>query len=216
MLDMTEYIKADSDQITAADLAEPVVLQISEVRLTEDAKKPIAIFFEGQRFPWLPSKTSRRVLVKIWGSDGHAYVGRWLRLYCDPTVTYAGEEVGGVRISGASHIKQPVTGKLPSGRRKYKSFSVGPLKPPERQAPEIVGWSSEEEDAFLGHLDALNADLMGVERWCESKRWPMPSKMTGEKRTGLLQHLGTQAGRESYERANRRGGTTWTRDEPND
>jgi hypothetical protein len=46
----------------------------------------------------------RRVLVQLWGSDGSKFIGKRITLFRDETVKWAGVEVGGIRISHASHI----------------------------------------------------------------------------------------------------------------
>jgi hypothetical protein len=133
-IDLTPTIAADSDQLCAADLPEPRLFEVLDVFTTGDQKKPIGIRLRGHDHPWLPSKTARRVLVAIWGPKGRDYVGRWLRLYCDPTVIYGGNAVGGVRINGASHIDGPQEGSLPFSRGKYKPWKVQPIQPPPREA----------------------------------------------------------------------------------
>ncbi len=79
--------------------------------------------------------------------------------------------------------------------------TIGPHDKPE-QASEIVGWSTEEEERFVNTLEHLEADLGRVERWCAEEGWPMPAKMTEEKREGLLRYLATDEGRNSYLDAN--------------
>ena len=129
-IDLTQTIQADSDQLCASDLSEPRVFQVLEVFTTGDDKKPIAIRLDDHDHPWLPSKTSRRVLVAIWGSKGRDYVGRFLRLYNDPSVIFGGKAVGGVRINGATHIDSTKSGTLPFSRGKYKEWTVQPIDPP--------------------------------------------------------------------------------------
>jgi hypothetical protein len=47
-----------------------------------------------------------RALVHLWGHDGKQFIGRSVQLKHDPSVRWGGEEVGGIRIAGLSHIKR--------------------------------------------------------------------------------------------------------------
>lgn len=75
----------------------------------------------------------RRVLVRIWGIDGTAYVGRRMTLYRDEAVQFGGVAVGGIRISHMSGISSAVTTPLTEKRASRKPFTVKPL--PEERAP---------------------------------------------------------------------------------
>lgn len=132
MVDMTPTIQAKSDQANAIDfISGPQTITITEVR-AGSKEQPISIFYEGcDNRPFKPSKTVRRVLVKLWGSDGSKYVGRNLTLYNDPDVMWAGEKSGGIRVSHASHIGKVHEMKLPAGRGKKKiTIIVNPLTTP--------------------------------------------------------------------------------------
>ena len=204
MVDMTEHIAPDSTQITAESLIDgPVILQIKEVKDTGEKSKPYAIFFHGQRWPWLPCKISRRTLIETWGRAdarkcGSTYPGRWLRLWRDPSVMFKGVKVGGVRHNGASYISGTVQAPVYVGQGRTVVFPIERITPPDQQASEIVGWSSEEEERFTAALDGLNADLPGVEQWCAANNWPRPALMDETKRAGLLNHLRAPAGQDSY------------------
>lgn len=137
MLDITKTIEAKSDQLNADDLiGTSKVLTITEVKLGS-AEQPIILHYEGDEGkPYKPSKGMRRVLVAGWGTDGHSYVGRALRVYNDPTVKYAGKEVGGIRISEMSDLANAISIPLTLTRGKKIAFIVKPLKteaPAERE-----------------------------------------------------------------------------------
>lgn len=159
-IDLTPTIAADSDQLCAADLPEPRIFEVLEVFKTRDDKKPIGLRLRGHDLPWLPSKTARRVLVAIWGPKGRDYVGRFLRLYCDPTVIYGGKAVGGVRINGATHIDGTQQGSLPFSRGKYAPWRVDPIQAPTleeriRNAETILSPLAPEE---LADIQAQNLE----------------------------------------------------------
>ena len=141
-LDMSEYTSSSSDHLTTDDfLGGPRVLTITEAGPTGQTGKgarPVYILFEGEPRAFLPSLTVRRVLAKIWTAEDNkrankTYPGRSLRLFVDPEVTFGEKgqgtiKVGGIRVNGASHIDQTVTGTTVSGRNKRAPFSVEPLK----------------------------------------------------------------------------------------
>ena len=128
MVDMTPTIQAKSDQANAVDfISGPQTITITEVR-AGSKEQPISIFYEGcDNKPFKPSKTVRRVLVKIWGKDGSKYVGRSLTIYNDPSVKWAGAPVGGIRVSHASHIDKPHEMMLPVTRGKMAKTIIKPL-----------------------------------------------------------------------------------------
>lgn len=105
MTDISATLEAKSDQLNATDImgAEPVI-RIREVRVTQ-GDQPVAVFFDGDNNrPWKPSKGMRRVLAGAWGTDSSAWVGKHAQLYFEPSVKYAGKEVGGIRIRKLSDI----------------------------------------------------------------------------------------------------------------
>lgn len=133
-MDLAQTIIPKSDQLNADDLiAGPRTIRISAVELGS-AEQPVAIRYDGDNGrPYKPGKSMRRVLVAMWGSDGNAYVGRRLTLYCDKAVTFGPDTTGGIRISHASDIAAPVEIALTVKRGKRKPFRVDPL-PAERTA----------------------------------------------------------------------------------
>ena len=126
-MDIADTILAKSDQINAVDLAVPVTVTVEGVEVV-GGDQPVNIFvteFPGKAYR--PSKSMRRVLVKLWGPKSADYAGRRLTIYNDPTVTWAGKAVGGIRISHASHIDKPVTMSLALAKGKLAPFTVQPL-----------------------------------------------------------------------------------------
>jgi hypothetical protein len=129
-MDISNTLAPKSDQMDYEDLlGGPKTLTITGVRKGPSAEQPVQIDFEEFERPWRPAKTVRRVLVACWGADASKYVGRRVTLFGDPTVTWAGEAVGGIRLSHASHIQEPVTVSLTIRRGKRAPFVVQPLEP---------------------------------------------------------------------------------------
>jgi hypothetical protein len=104
-LDIADTLLANSNQLNAADImGGDVTVQIVSAHRHNDDKQPFSLKVTGGFKPWFPCKTVRRILAEVWGTDAGRYVGRWVRLYREPTVVYAGEEVGGIRVNGLSDI----------------------------------------------------------------------------------------------------------------
>jgi hypothetical protein len=128
-MDLTDTIIPKSDQLNAEDLiAGPRTFTITDVRAGGD-EQPVNIHLaENPGRPFRPSKTVRRILVAAWGKDGDAYVGRRLTLYRDPAVKWAGQEIGGIRVSHLSHIDKPMKLALAVTKGKREAYTVQPLK----------------------------------------------------------------------------------------
>lgn len=133
-MDLSKAIEAKSDQMNAIDVTTPEVVTIAEVRPGDKDQPVWIVTAEHPGKPWKPSKTGLRMLVTAWGTtDGNQYVGRRVELFNDPSVTWAGEAVGGIRVSAVSHIDKPVKVSLPVSRGKRKSYTIKPL--PDAPAP---------------------------------------------------------------------------------
>lgn len=138
MTDLSATIAPKSDQLNSDDLiGGPRTICVTRVTATSTPEQPIAIYFEGDNNkPYKPGKSMRRVLVKLWGPDGNAYVGRSMTLYRDDKVIFGGLEVGGIRISHLSDIKSKTTMALTASKAARKPFTVDVLRvaPPARPA----------------------------------------------------------------------------------
>lgn len=130
MNDLRPTIAPKSDQLNADDLiGGPLTITVSKVLMTGSGEQPVSIAFEGDNGkPYKPCKSMRRVLVAAWGPDGNAYAGRSMTLYLDRSVTFGGDQVGGIRISHLSHIDRPQVIPLTASRGKRKPYEVKPLR----------------------------------------------------------------------------------------
>ena len=193
MSDMKQVIVPKSDQLNADDLISgPVTVKITGVSIKGGQEQPIAISFEGDNGkPYKPCKSMCRVMVAAWGADSKKYAGRSMTLYRDPSVKWAGMEVGGIRISHMSDIDTAMTMALTMTRSNRKPFTVKPLtdsaaRPsPAASGPSPVaaqGAAAEPSD------DALAEDIA---RWMKEGKFDtamdlargMKDKERGEKAT---------------------------------
>jgi hypothetical protein len=127
-MDITATLEAKSAQLNTDDLiAGPRTITITSVK-AGSTEQPVAISFEGDGGkPWYPCKSMRRVIVAAWGADASQYVGRGVTLFRDPTVTYGGIQVGGIRVSHLSGIDGPLSIALTVTRQKRAPYKVLPL-----------------------------------------------------------------------------------------
>lgn len=158
-MDIGDTILAKSDQVNAVDLAVPATVTVEGVDVV-GGDQPVNIHL--REFPgkaYRPSKSMRRVLVKLWGPRSADYAGRRLTIYNDPSVTWAGKAVGGIRISHASHIDKPVTMSLALAKGKLAPFTVQPLPDAPAPPPIPAFKTMEEARAYWGKRKDENASM---------------------------------------------------------
>lgn len=153
-MDMTASIAPKSDQLDAVDLiGGPQTFTIEKVS-QHNAEQPFN--FHLKEFPrvWRPGKSMRRVIVAAWGPDATKYAGQRVTLYCDPSVQFGGEQVGGSRISHMTGIDKPLRVPLLIKRGKSATFVVQPLPdaPPAQPARD---WQAEIDAADTDKLRQL-------------------------------------------------------------
>ena len=124
---LAKTIVPKSDQLNADDLiAGPITVTVEEVIQRESSEQPVEIRVAGYR-PYKPCKSMRRLLIAVWGTRAADWVGRKLTLVCDPSVTWGGVAVGGIRVHAMSHIDAPFTMALTATRGKRKPITVQPI-----------------------------------------------------------------------------------------
>ena len=135
---LKDTIVPKSDQLNADDLITgPVTVQITSIK-RGNQEQPISMGISGGFQPYKPCKSMRRVMIAIWGDNGHDWVGRWLTLFCDPSVKFGGVKVGGIRISHMSGITAPQSLMLTTTRSKRAEFIVQPLVEPQAEYEKKV------------------------------------------------------------------------------
>lgn len=146
-MDISDTLAPNSDQLDAADLlGGPQTFTIQRVS-KGNAEQPVQIHLAEFPRPWRPCKSMRRVLVACWGPDASTYVGRRVTLWCDTTVKYGGQEVGGVRVAHLSHLDGPKNVPLLVARGKSAVFTVQPLPDAAPVDPRLAALRAEWHDA---------------------------------------------------------------------
>ena len=126
-MDISDTLAPTSDQLDAVDLLSGPRTFVIEQVSKGNAEQPVQIHLADFPRPWRPGKSMRRVLVAAWGPDASQYVGRSVRLYCDDSVTFGADRVGGTRISHLSHIGKKLSIPLLITRGRSKVYTVEPL-----------------------------------------------------------------------------------------
>jgi hypothetical protein len=152
-MDISQAIIAKSDQVNAIDLVmgsqTVTVVEVTEGNAEQRVNIITDVFGPGR--PFKPSKTVLRILAQAWGRETNDWVGHSMTIYRDPAVKWAGEEVGGIRVSALSHIDKPFTLNLPTSKGKHAKATVTPLATPKPR-----DWTAETELAG-NDVDALKA-----------------------------------------------------------
>lgn len=171
--DMRTAIQPKSDQQNSDDfISGPRTVRITGVEI-KAGEQPISVRFEGDNGkPWKPCKTTARLMVAAWGPDASQYKGRSLTLYRDPSVKWAGLEVGGIRISHMSHIDADMIYAATVTKGKRAPIRVKPLK------AEVVPVKKAEPDAFdllafMGEVDnhlSTACDADELQAWWDERK----------------------------------------------
>lgn len=129
--DLRPTIIPKSDQLNAEQLlGGPMTVTVTEVRIGSGDDQPVVVHYEGEEGrPFKPCKTVRKVLIHAWGADGRKWAGRSMTLYNDHTVKWAGEDVGGIRVSHLTHMDRDILKvSLTTTRGKKAKYEVRRLE----------------------------------------------------------------------------------------
>lgn len=134
-----DTIKAKSDQLNADDLiGGQITVTVTGVK-QGDKDQPVVIQIDGGHQPFKPCKSMRRILVAAWSDRAANWIGKQMTLYRDPTVKWAGEQIGGIRIAALSHIgTEPLQIKMQETRGKRASFTIQPIGTASKPEPSLL------------------------------------------------------------------------------
>lgn len=149
-MNMKSTIVPKSDQLNADDLINSeMTIIITQVRVV-GGDQPVIVNYENDNGrPYKPNKTMRKVMVALWGEDETQYSGRALTLFTEPSVKWAGKEVGGLEIKAMSHIEKNATLNLTATRGKKRSIKVSKIGMPQQQ-PQFY-----DDTQFNNDLNAM-------------------------------------------------------------
>jgi hypothetical protein len=162
-MDISDTLAPKSDQLDAVDLLSgPQTFTIADVS-KGNSEQPVNVHLAEFPRVWRPGKSMRRVLAHCWGTDASQWIGRRVTLYCDETVTFGSDVVGGTRISHLSHIDGRKKIPLLVKRGKSATFVVEPLpdlSPVEHLRAE---WKTATDER-KAEIEAEVARLQGADQ----------------------------------------------------
>lgn len=153
MVDITKAAQANSNQLNAVDIqgVEPVITVESVKMTTEAGKNVVWIYYQGcNNRPWRVSVGMVRILMAGWGKETDNWIRKSVKLFCNPTVKYAGKEVGGIQVKAMSDINtNGMVATIALNRQQRQPYPVEyldmkrPLYPQDRfdkGLPTMIQW----------------------------------------------------------------------------
>jgi hypothetical protein len=172
MADISQLIAPKSDQLNTDDLLTgDRIIRIREVKVLGAGKEqPIWIHFDGDNNkPWKPCKTMARLLANLWNSpDTSTWVGKSVRLYADPDVTWAGAKVGGIRVRAVSHMDAPRQVAISESAKKRKLARIDVLSAEVRDMPSAATPAQKWARGYIGAVGEC-ATIAALDEFAKSK-----------------------------------------------
>ena len=155
MANVRDAMKAKSDQLNYVDIGSGELLIEVEnaVISSSDNGVRVSVYYAGcNNRPYKPSKGMVRLISAAWGEETDDWIGKQMLLYGDPTVRWAGEEVGGIRIKGFSHIKK-------EGITEFVALSRGKRR--KVHIPFFEAFLSEIDKQWI---DTVSCDIVALDQ----------------------------------------------------
>lgn len=153
-IDLASTIKPNSDQLNAVELvAGPIIVTVEGLTRGPSEKQPINVHISGGHQPYRPNLGMRVVLITCWGDEKESWIGKKIELYRDPDVTWAGEAVGGIKVSAVSGIDKPIKIPIRKNRKQIYLHTVNPLI----DAPQAI----YPQDRFQANIDVWVRAVVG-------------------------------------------------------
>lgn len=159
MSDMNKFCEAKSDQLNNVDLiGNTRIIRITKVKVTATGQQDCTIWYDGDNGkPWKPCKTTGRILMQAWGENIQNYVGKYVELYRDADVTYAGKKEGGIRIQALSDIPEDFETVIRLSRNLTKPIRVKKLIVNAETDTDLSDLKKSGSDAAKKGLEAYTA-----------------------------------------------------------
>jgi len=158
MNELSNATAPKSDQLDYDDLpnGQSKTITITKVVNKGGTEQPVSVYYEGDGGrPYRPNKSMIRVMVHVWGGVLANYIGKKMTVYGDPSVTYGGMAVGGLKISHMSGIKANTDVLITAKRGLKKPHTVRPLA--DAAVPEKAKATTAEPELSA---DARSAIVM--------------------------------------------------------
>lgn len=151
MPSLTQAAPPKSDQLNADDLiGGAITITINEVRVFGEGDQRVNVYYDGcDGKPYKPCKSMIRVMAHVWGDESDNAVNQSMTLFCDKSVKFGGEAVGGIRISHMTGLNGPKSFGLTATRGRRKKYTVQPLNVNANSEAYRDGPSPDEIDAAM-------------------------------------------------------------------
>lgn len=151
-ISLRDTIVPKSDQLNSEQLLSgPMTVTVTAVDVV-GGDQPVIVHYRGENGrPFKPCKSMRKVMIFAWGDNDDDWIGRSMTLFNDTEVKWAGEKVGGVRISHMSHIEKNIELSLTATRGKKSKFVIQVL----RESRDTQQARASLETAAQNGMDAL-------------------------------------------------------------
>lgn len=161
-MDISNLIQAKSDQLNADDLiSSPITFTVQNVR-TENTDQPLLVEIDKGFKPFKPCLSMRRLMAKFWGIDASLWIGQSMTLYNEPSVKWAGQAVGGIRISHMTGLNKYEKVMLSVSKGKRQPYTVQPLIMQQPQKPVYL--DSDIENNKEAWSNAIKAGKVTAEK----------------------------------------------------
>lgn len=158
-MDISETLAPTSDQLDAVDLlGGPRTFTVTDVT-QGNAEQPVNVHLAEFPRVWRPGKSMRRVLAACWGTDASQWTGRRVTLYCDESVRFGNDVVGGTRISHLSHLTEAKKVPLLVKRGKSATFIVQPLPEQDPTDAQVEALKAEWANADADRRAEIEAEV---------------------------------------------------------
>ena len=156
-------------QVTVGDFPKPVVVTVKGFKKIDNPDQPRQkweIHVREFDRPFLPCTIARRVLSLTWGKPRPDWIGRKIRIYNDPSVSFGRRKTGGLRIDGLSHWRGGAV-EVDHGRGNMRKVRVDSLDQQRENEPTF----GEKRAALVqkvmdrGLIDDADAKFGPVDEW---------------------------------------------------
>jgi len=152
MANVKQAMQSKSDQLNYVDVGEGSLIALVEsVHVTNSDQQPVTITFAGcNGKPYKPNKGMIRVLAGAWGEESDNWIGKTIKIVGDPTVTWAGEAIGGLVVGALSDIDRAgYTAYIQKNKRVRvkKTIPLLVVEPPNVDIANVAkecGWTVEQ------------------------------------------------------------------------
>ena len=95
----SQWLAKEDVSLTGTELT---IAGVSQEEIGQDKDRKFALHFKFGAKPLILNKTNTRILAVLFGPNSDNWMGKQIVAYNDPTVGYAGQMTGGVRLRVAT------------------------------------------------------------------------------------------------------------------